>query len=597
MAISIHKNEPGIYNIDRFMNPYGNYYWDLSQNNVITWSIVNSAERFKDNLTEYALDAPVFLEIEREEDVSLIESAFSAWSNVANIKFTQTPDNADQHGMIRFIGVSSFSVPGVIMEGMSSGVPSPVNAMHEFSAIEGRTYHVRYANGVEENKLGINKQTVIHEIGHSLGLHHPQGIADHPVSRIDTVMSELPLSRGREMQTSYYGYGEWSHPYITSSSQVVVFNYLGILDIAAIQYLYGANYDYNSTDTTYSYDSGVGFYDTIWDAGGIDTIDLSNHRFGSNLNLNEGTRSNVNYLPHPGVEFSRQYIGEEALGIAFGAIIENAYGTQGEDTIFGNNVANFIHAMNGDDWVSGGGGNDVIGGHTGNDRLFGGSGDDVLGGYYGDDYLEGGDGNDELYGENGNDQLFGEHGNDILLGGNGNDLVNGDEGDDGVHGGAGNDTLNGDRGNDPGFDRTGNDWLDGGPGDDRVNGFYGNDTLYGDAGNDWLDGGAGNDGFVGGTGSDTILGGAGNDWFVFDADPTGAIWDFIWDFGDRAGNEDTIDLSAIVKGITASSFSAWKNASVTQFGSDVDIRFSDDHVVLNNFSASTLDYTDFFFGG
>lgn len=48
-----------------------------------------------------------------------------------------------------------------------------------------------------------------------------------------------------------------------------------VYDIAAIQYLYGANMTYNSTNTTYDLvmDIGtVGNVSAFWDAGGEDTI-------------------------------------------------------------------------------------------------------------------------------------------------------------------------------------------------------------------------------------------------------------------------------------------------------------------------------------
>ena len=49
--------------------------------------------------------------------------------------------------------------------------------------------------------------------------------------------------------------------YIVSSTPMVY-------DIAAIQYLYGANMNHNSGDTTYSFDPDTPFIEAIWDAGG-----------------------------------------------------------------------------------------------------------------------------------------------------------------------------------------------------------------------------------------------------------------------------------------------------------------------------------------
>ena len=76
-----------------------------------------------------------------------------------------------------------------------------------------------------------------------------------------------------------------------------------MFDIAAIQYMYGANYSHNSGNTTYTFSQttgemfvdGVGqgtpqgnrIFRTIWDGNGIDTYDLSNYT----TNLRDRSRS------------------------------------------------------------------------------------------------------------------------------------------------------------------------------------------------------------------------------------------------------------------------------------------------------------------
>ena len=43
-------------------------------------------------------------------------------------------------------------------------------------------------------------------------------------------------------------------------------------DIAAIQYIYGANTTYHSGDDNYVFNEGQDYLQTIWDAGGNDTV-------------------------------------------------------------------------------------------------------------------------------------------------------------------------------------------------------------------------------------------------------------------------------------------------------------------------------------
>lgn len=76
--------------------------------------------------------------------------------------------------------------------------------------------------------------------------------------------------------------------------------------------------------------------------------------------------------------------------------IENVIGTNLNDEIKGDSLANVL---------AGFGGNDRIFGRGGNDKLFGGAGNDYLDGGADDDFLLGGAGNDKLYGGGGDDVL------------------------------------------------------------------------------------------------------------------------------------------------------------------------------------------------
>jgi Ca2+-binding RTX toxin-like protein len=139
------------------------------------------------------------------------------------------------------------------------------------------------------------------------------------------------------------------------------------------------------------------------------------------------------------------------IGIAFGAVIENAIGGWGDDKIVGNAVANRLE------------------GGLGDDRIFGGTGGDTI---------LGGDENDHLYGEDGDDNLDGDVGNDNLDGGAGDDKLSGGDGDDIMVGGVGDDKLFGNAGYDDLFGGDGDDLLDGGPsGEDRLVGGDGGDTY------------------------------------------------------------------------------------------------------------------------
>ena len=65
--------------------------------------------------------------------------------------------------------------------------------------------------------------------------------------------------------------------------------YYSIYDIAALQLQYGSNLNSNTEDNVYKFLYEDSSYETIWDAGGMDTLDLSNNLGNTTLDLNGGT--------------------------------------------------------------------------------------------------------------------------------------------------------------------------------------------------------------------------------------------------------------------------------------------------------------------
>jgi len=67
--------------------------------------------------------------------------------------------------------------------------------------------------------------------------------------------------------------------------------------------------------------------------------------------------------------------------------IENAFGTQYNDTLVGDEGANALYGNTGNDTLKGGGASDALYGEGGNDDLYGGSGNDTLNGGAGADHF------------------------------------------------------------------------------------------------------------------------------------------------------------------------------------------------------------------
>jgi serralysin len=140
-----------------------------------------------------------------------------------------------------------------------------------------------------------------------------------------------------------------------------------LYDVAALQKLYGANMSTRTGDTVYGFNntSGRAAFDlqsdasavfSIWDAGGVDTLDLSGYSSASRVDLREGAFSDAG-----GMTLN--------ISIAHGARIENAVGGLGDDDIRGNGANNRLEGR---------GGSDRLTGAEGGDLLLGGSGGDIF---------------------------------------------------------------------------------------------------------------------------------------------------------------------------------------------------------------------------
>ena len=102
---------------------------------------------------------------------------------------------------------------------------------------------------------------------------------------------------------------------------------------------------------------------TLYDSGGIDTLDLST----------DSTNQRVDLRPEG---FSNVYGLTGNLIVARDTLIENYIAGSGNDVVIGNAVTNYLEGRDGDDDLRGSGGNDILEGGAGTDRLDGGAGMD-----------------------------------------------------------------------------------------------------------------------------------------------------------------------------------------------------------------------------
>jgi serralysin len=263
---------------------------------------------------------------------------------------------------------------------------------------------------------------VLHELGHSLGLkhgHETNVFGAMPAGLLGQEFSVMPYR-------SYVGSSGFTNEFWGFAQTFMMY------DIAALQYMYGADYTTNSGNTVYTWSPTTGqtfvngnvainpganrIFATIWDGGGIDTYDLSNYTTNLTLDLNAGGWSTFSTaqladLDAGSADPARVARGNIANALLFNgntaSLIENAIGGSGNDIIYGNQVANTLTGNGGNDQLYGGSGEDVLYGGAGNDGFNGGLFVDQIYGGAGDDLVSifGGDFIDDIFGGSGVDTL------------------------------------------------------------------------------------------------------------------------------------------------------------------------------------------------
>jgi Ca2+-binding RTX toxin-like protein len=295
---------------------------------------------------------------------SAFKAALQTWADVARVTFTEVSDNASGVGDIRVAFSSARELDDAWGYAFFPDSTWP----------SGGDIWINYehASDTDWSVGSYNFFSLVHELGHALGLSHPD---DNPYrsSNQYTVMSYVDAPRSAFIQRDSDGYISWE--YIVPSTPM-------LHDIAAIQYLYGANTNYKTGNDTYTFDITKPFFRTIWDAAGDDTIDCSNLVKPLVIDLNQGAFSSIRTVDSLPASTGRWtipppadlYDGSNNLAIAYGTVIENATGGSAADTIRGNSSANRLAGGAGDDIINGDAGNDTLSGGAGNDQLVGGSG-------------------------------------------------------------------------------------------------------------------------------------------------------------------------------------------------------------------------------
>lgn len=260
--------------------------------------------------------------------------------------------------------------------------------------------------------------TMMHELGHAVGLSHPFIEGNGSPSSTTGVTLSADVENRRYTMMSYNqnkaydrsalltgvtyisgGGATWSYGSVNPSTPM-------LYDVAALESFYGVSTTTNTGNTTYSFTDSQAMLQNIVDSGGLDTIDGSNQTNRSIINLNAGSFSSIGLTSVDALAQQQASLLANAYEAENGALSDAArlsltaqyktalvnsmgsldtaaltvYQTSGNDAMYlGQDNLSISYSATIENAIGGAGDDDLIGNNS-NNALKGGLGDDTISG-------------------------------------------------------------------------------------------------------------------------------------------------------------------------------------------------------------------------
>jgi len=308
----------GVPEIDALL---GAERWALSTSGtmVMTYSFIREGSRFDSTSeeAERAIALPVWVQ-------DLVRSGLRHVEQVIDVRFVEVQESSSQVGILRFSGLEGSSAEMAAFAYMPSIGPWGGDVFF-------------YEDQLVQGNRDYLKATVLHEIGHALGLKHPFEAESYNPVVMPTDKDQITLTL-----MSYTDVAGKEGVYLTNYPETLM-----PLDILALQLLYGPSRT-SLGDSTYdlSLPDFQGFY-ALFDAGGTDTLDASRVQSPVALSLEEAAWSDVGARVRlsDGTFYSDTFILVESQ-------IERVIGSAFDDRLKGGALNNLMDGGPGFDTVS-----------------------------------------------------------------------------------------------------------------------------------------------------------------------------------------------------------------------------------------------------